>query len=65
MTTDEPTDVELILAGIHESWPLERSLRFAHAAAVSCLRHPTTTGGVTDAEEIWRIAERYPLRPLE
>ena len=54
-----------VLAGIHEGWSVERSLRFANAAAVSCLRHPTTTGGVADAEEIWRIAERYPLRPLE
>jgi sugar/nucleoside kinase (ribokinase family) len=54
-----------VLVGIHEGWPIERSLRFANAAAVSCLRHPTTTGGVADAEEIWRIAERLPLRPLE
>ncbi len=40
------------LAGIHEGWPLERSLRFANAAAVTCLSHPTTTGGVGSAEEI-------------
>jgi sugar/nucleoside kinase (ribokinase family) len=54
-----------VLVGIHEGWPTERALRFANAAAVSCLRHPTTTHGVVDAGEIWRIAEGYPLRPLE
>jgi sugar/nucleoside kinase (ribokinase family) len=54
-----------VLVGIHEGWPIEKSLRFANAAAVSCLRHPTTTEGVVSAEEIWRIAEKYPLRTLE
>ncbi|MGH9361461.1 MAG: PfkB family carbohydrate kinase, partial [Thermoanaerobaculia bacterium] len=54
-----------VLAGIHEDWSIEKTLRFANAAAVSCLRHPTTTGGVVEAEEVWRIAERYPLRPLD
>jgi len=54
-----------ILVGIHESWPIVKSLRFANAAAVSCLRHATTTGGVVSAEEVWKIAEKYPLRKLE
>ncbi len=53
-----------MLAGIHESWGLERSLRFATAAAATCLRHPTTTGGVGGAEEIWRLAESLPFQPL-
>ena len=52
------------LVGIHEEWPVEKTLRFANAAAVSCLGHPTTTGGVTSAHEIWQIAQRYPLRTL-
>jgi sugar/nucleoside kinase (ribokinase family) len=51
-----------MLAGIHEGWSLERSMRFATAAAATCLRHPTTTGGVGTAEEIWRIAETMPVR---
>ena len=54
-----------ILVGIHEDWPMDKSLQFAHAAAVSCLSHPTTTGGVATADEIRRIAGRYPVRPLE
>ena len=49
-----------MLLGIHEGWSLERSLRFATAAAGSCLRHPTTTGGVGTASEIWGIAETMP-----
>jgi sugar/nucleoside kinase (ribokinase family) len=51
-----------MLVGIHEGWSLEKSLRFATAAAASCLRHPTTTGGVCSAEEIWRLAETLPYR---
>jgi sugar/nucleoside kinase (ribokinase family) len=51
-----------MLAGIHEEWGLERALRFATAAAATCLRHPTTTEGVGTAEEIWRLAETLPLR---
>lgn len=51
-----------VVMGIHEGWDLERSLRFANAAAASCLRHPTTTGGVGTAEEIWELSERLPLR---
>ncbi len=51
-----------VVLGIHEGWPLARSLRFANAAAASCLRHPTTTGGVGSAEEIHRLADSLPLR---
>jgi len=51
-----------MLAGLHEGWGLERSLRFATAAAATCLRHPTTTAGVGNAEEIWRVAETVPVR---
>lgn len=51
-----------MLLGIHEGWSLERALRFANAAGATCLRHPTTTGGVGTAEEIWALAETLPLR---
>jgi sugar/nucleoside kinase (ribokinase family) len=51
-----------VLVGFHEGWPLSKSLRFANAAAASCLRHPTCTGGVGTAEEIWRLADTLPLR---
>jgi sugar/nucleoside kinase (ribokinase family) len=45
-----------MLVGIHEGWPLDESLDFAHAAAASCLRHPTCTGGVGTADEIRQLA---------
>jgi len=51
-----------MLAGVHEGWALVKSLRFATAAAATCLRHPTTTSGVGNAEEIWRLAETTPYR---
>jgi sugar/nucleoside kinase (ribokinase family) len=51
-----------VLVGIHEGWDLERSLRFATAAAATCLRHLTTTGGVGTAGEIWRVAATMPVR---
>jgi sugar/nucleoside kinase (ribokinase family) len=51
-----------MLVGIHEDWPLERSLRFATAAAASCLRHPTTTGGVGSMQELWQMAETIPYQ---
>ena len=51
-----------MLLGIHEGWSLERALRFANAAGAICLRHPTTTGGVGTAKEIWELAESLPLR---
>jgi sugar/nucleoside kinase (ribokinase family) len=54
-----------MLVGLHEGWGLERSLAFANAAAASCLRHPTCTGGVGSQAEIWDLAERLPLGDLE
>ena len=48
-----------VLVGVHEGWDIERSLTFANAAAASCLRHPTCTGGVSSAEEIWELGEQY------
>jgi sugar/nucleoside kinase (ribokinase family) len=46
-----------MLLGLHERWSLDRSLRFAHAAAASCLRHPTCTGGVGTAAEIDKLSK--------
>ena len=51
-----------MLLGIHEGWSLERALKFANAAGALCLRHPTTTGGVGTAKEIWELAGSLPLR---
>lgn len=51
-----------IVAGVHEGWSLGESLGFANAAAASCLRHPTCSGGVGSEREIRELAERLPLR---
>ncbi|MBI1784461.1 carbohydrate kinase family protein [Candidatus Sumerlaeota bacterium] len=40
-----------MLLGLHEGWPLERSLEAAHAAAVMSLRHPTCTEGMGPLQE--------------
>ncbi len=50
-----------ILAGIHEGWALRRSMQFATAAGAAALGHPTTTGGLVSAAEIWKLFERLPL----
>ncbi|MHC4910722.1 MAG: carbohydrate kinase family protein, partial [Planctomycetota bacterium] len=47
-----------MLAGLHEAWPLERTLEFAHGAAAASLRHPTCTGGVESAREINALLTR-------
>lgn len=51
-----------MLLGIHEGWDMARSLRFAHGAAVTCLSHPTTTGGVKSAREIESVASGLERR---
>ncbi len=50
-----------VVAGIHEGWDLGESLGFANAAAASCLRHPTCSGGVGSAAEIRDLAGSIPL----
>jgi len=47
-----------MIFGLHEGWPLPRTLRFAHGAAATCLRHPTCTEGVGTREEIETLCER-------
>lgn len=53
-----------ILAGIHEEWDLEKSLRFGTAAGAACLSDATCTGGVPSAGEIWKLYDRFPLRDV-
>jgi sugar/nucleoside kinase (ribokinase family) len=52
-----------VIAGIHEDWDLDDTLGFAHAAAASCLRHPTCTGGIGSAKEIREIAAALAPAP--
>jgi len=40
------------LYGLHEGWPLERTLDLAHRAAAACLSHETTTGGLRPISEL-------------
>jgi sugar/nucleoside kinase (ribokinase family) len=51
-----------ILFGVHEGWPLDRSLALANASAATSLRSATTTGSV----ELWRdclsLAARWGWR---
>lgn len=58
-----------VLYGLHEEWPLEKSLRLGHAVAACSLRTVGTTDGVErwstclDLADLWgwrRAAERRP-----
>lgn len=51
-----------IVFGIHEGWPLDRSLALAHASAAASLRSVTTNGAVEDWRECLRIADRWGWR---
>jgi sugar/nucleoside kinase (ribokinase family) len=53
-----------LLAGIHEEWDLDRSLRFGTAAGAISLRESDATSGVRSAEEIWTLFDQYPLRDI-
>ena len=41
-----------VLYGIHEEWPIERSLDLGHRAAGACLGHETTTEGLRPLSEL-------------
>ena len=47
-----------VLAGLHEGWPLDRTLALAHGSAAASLRHPTCTQGVVSAQEIDALRRR-------
>jgi len=51
-----------MLFSLHEGRGLGDALSFANAAAATCLRHPTCTGGVADEREIRALAETCPKR---
>lgn len=52
-----------ILLGIHEGWPVERSLQLGAAAAAACVRSPGTSDGIVDAATCLADAERHGHRP--
>jgi sugar/nucleoside kinase (ribokinase family) len=51
-----------LVFGVHEGWPLERSLALAHAGAAASLRSVTTNGAVEDWRECLRLADRWGWR---
>jgi len=52
-----------MLSGIHERWPVERSLKLAVAAAAVCLSHPTCTDAACSLAKTLALAEKYPYQP--
>lgn len=51
-----------MIYGLHEEWPLERSLALAHATAACSLRSVTTSGAVVGWQETLRLAESWGWR---
>jgi sugar/nucleoside kinase (ribokinase family) len=51
-----------IVFGVHEGWPLDRSLALAHASAAASLRSVTTNGAVEDWRECLRLPDRWGWR---
>ena len=51
-----------ILYGVHEGWPLEQTMKLAHATAAVSLRDASTTGSVVLWQECLQLAERWGWR---
>jgi sugar/nucleoside kinase (ribokinase family) len=51
-----------MLFGIHEGWPLDRSLALANATAAASLRAITTNGAVENWRDCLALAERWGWR---
>jgi sugar/nucleoside kinase (ribokinase family) len=52
-----------MLYGWHEDWPIETSLRLAHATAAASMREAPTTTAVAPVAECLALADKYGLRP--
>ncbi len=46
-----------MLYGLHEDWPMEKTLRLGHACAAASLRHPTCTRGMASLKDTLALAE--------
>jgi sugar/nucleoside kinase (ribokinase family) len=53
-----------VLYGLHETWPMDRSLELGVCAAAASLSHPGCTEGVRPAVDCLRLAQRFGLRRL-
>ncbi len=51
-----------MIYGVHEDWPLEKSLALAHATAACSLRSVTTSGSVVGWQETLRLADTWGWR---
>ena len=51
-----------MLFGIHENWPLEKSVALANATAAASLRSVTTNGAVENWRDCLALAERWGWR---
>jgi sugar/nucleoside kinase (ribokinase family) len=51
-----------VLYGIHEGWPLRRSLLLGVSAAASSLTHPSCSAGIVRAEDCFALAREVGLR---
>lgn len=51
-----------IIYGLHEGWPLDRSLALAHATAAASLRSVTTSEAVVSWQEALRLADGWGWR---
>lgn len=51
-----------ILLGHHEGWPMEKSMRLAHASAAASLRAGSTTAAVVNWKECLELAESWGWR---
>jgi sugar/nucleoside kinase (ribokinase family) len=48
-----------VLYGLHESWPMEKSLRLGVCAAAGSLNHPTCSEGMRPLAETLALADRF------
>jgi sugar/nucleoside kinase (ribokinase family) len=54
-----------VLLGLHEGWPLQKSLFTGVCVAAASLSHPTCTGGVKSLSASLKLARKYPpARPF-
>ncbi|MDQ3388059.1 MAG: carbohydrate kinase family protein [Gemmatimonadota bacterium] len=51
-----------VLLGLHEGWPVDRSLRLGVCAAAACLLHATSSEGVLPWEECLRLGDSLGFR---
>ena len=48
-----------VLFGLHESWPIDKSLELGVCVAAASLAHPTCSEGVTSRAECLALAARF------